>query len=375
MEINHYIQIDHNSETTLRQQIREQITWLIVDGVIKVGDKLPSIHILSEQIGVNLHTVREAYRQLEADGLVESMPGRGTHVIDFNLSSLLNLGSERKSHTIGIILPSWSNPFYHKFLEGVEFSDESNKTLYFLSITHDDPLKAWREIARLIAKGVDGLLIVSHDIDFIMDSKEGPQKLVGIPYVSVDAPGAPGYSVEINLYSAGYQAAQYLIEQGHTKIGLITYDRDIHNVRPINQGFQDGLKNGGIEMKQDLLSRVDGFQISAGEKGMQYFLRFDDPPSAVFAITDLMAIGAMRIARGSGLNIPEDLSIIGFNNIDMGEIVDPPLTTITAPSETLGKEAMKMLRELINGYTPARRRVLLPTSLIIRESTTSYSEK
>jgi len=375
MEINRFLQIDHNSETTLRQQIREQITWLIVDGVIRVGDKLPSIHILSEQIGVNLHTVREAYRQLEADGLVESMPGRGTHVIDFNLTNLVNLGAEKRSHTIGIILPSWSNPFYHKFLDGVESADESNQTLYFLSITHDDPLRAWREIARLIAKGVDGLLIVSHDIDFIMDTKKGHQKLVGIPYISVDAPDSPGYSVQIDLYSAGYQAAKYLIEQGHRDIGLITYDKEIHNVKPINMGFQDALNHADNVLKPSLCCRVDGFQISAGEKGMGKLLNLDTPPSAIFTITDLMAIGAMRITKEAGLKIPDDISIIGFNNIPMGKIVDPPLTTISAPSERLGQEAMKMLRQLTEGSEPPKRRVILPTYLIVRESTATYTAK
>ena len=373
MSLIDFLQININSETTLRQQIREQIAWLIVDGEIKVGEKLPSIHILSEELGVNLHTVREAYHQLEADGLVESRQGRGTIVVDYNLSNLLNLARDRRSHTIGIVLPSWSNPFYHKFLEGVEDADESDQTLFFHCLTHDDPLTAWREIARLIAKGVDGLLIVSHDIDFIVNEIKGQNSLAGIPYVSVDAPAAFGYSVQIDLYSTGYQAAQHLLDQGHERIGLITYRKDIHNVKPINLGFQNALRNAGIEEDSNLLTRVDGFHIQAGEKGMQYLLRLDNPPSAVFGITDLMAIGAMRIAKEAGLIIPKDLSIIGFNNIALGELVDPPLTTISAPSETLGQEAIKMLEELIRGSLPPQREVLLPTSLIIRASTQQYN--
>ncbi len=375
MDLNNFLKINQNSETTLRQQIREQITWLIADGVIRVGDKLPSIHILSDQLGVNLHTIREAYHQLEADGLVESMRGRGTHVIDFSLSNLVDRDAEKRSHTIGIILPSWSNPFYHKYLDGVESADESNQTLFFLSITHDDPVKAWREIARLITKGVDGLLIVSHDIDFILETKEDQQKLGGIPYVLVDAPGSPGYSVEIDLYSAGYQAGQYLIEQGHTHIGLITYEKNTHNVEPINLGFQDALIKAGIEIRPSLLTRVDGFDIAAGKQGMQRLLMLDSPPTAVFSITDLMAIGAIKIVKEFGLEVPKDFSIIGFNNIALGEMIEPPLTTISAPSEKLGREAMKMLSELIRGSIPSLREVFLPTYLIIRESTTSINPK
>jgi DNA-binding LacI/PurR family transcriptional regulator len=275
---------------------------------------------------------------------------------------------DRRSHTIGIVLPTWSNPFYHRILRGVESAEEAEQVLFFYCLTHDDPIIAWREIARLIAKGVDGLLIVSHDIGTVIETQRNHEQLTDIPYVSLDVPGVTGYAVQVDLYSAGYQATKHLIDRGHRRIGLITYYKDVHNVKPINQGYIDAIQNEGIEIDPGLCSKVSGFEISEGEVGMQYLLQLDDPPSAVFAITDLLAIGAMKFAKDLGLQIPEDLAIVGFNNISLGEIVEPSLTTVSAPSEALGREAIKMLGQLINGAIPSRREVVLPTTLIIRKS-------
>jgi len=369
MKLIKYLDIDRTNAKTLRQQIREQITWLIADGVLKIGDKLPSIHDLSEQLGVNLHTIRQAYHQLEDDGLVESRQGRGTHIIPFNLSNLINAAGDTRSHTVGVVVPNWSNPFYHNFLQGVESVAAANKTMIFLCMTQDDPLTAWREIARLVTKGVDGLLIVSHDIDAILDKENDPESIAGIPCVSVDSPDSSGYVVNIDLFSAGYQATQHLLELGHQRIALMTYYKDFHNVKPINRGYEGALKDAGVKIDKNLICKVPGFQFAAGKQGMRNLLKSDALPTAIFAITDLMALGAMKVIKEAGLRIPDDISIVGFNDIPMVEVVEPPLTTVFAPSETLGRESMKMLRQLIEGSTPSDRKILLPTTLVLREST------
>ncbi len=368
MKLIKYLDIDRTNVKTLRQQIREQITWLIADGVLKIGDKLPSIHELSEQLGVNLHTIRQAYHQLEDDGLVESRQGRGTHIIPFNLSNLVNAAGDTRSHTVGVVVPTWSNPFYHNFLQGVESVAAGNKTMIFLCMTQDDPLTAWREVARLVTKGVDGLLIVSHDIDAILDKEKDPECIAGIPYVSVDSPEANGFAVNIDLYSAGYQATQHLAALGHQRIALMTHLKDFHNVKPINQGYEGALKDADIKIDKSLICKVPGFQFAAGEQGMRNLLKSDALPTAIFAITDLMALGAMKVIKEAGLRIPDDISIVGFNDIPMVEVVDPPLTTVFAPSEALGRESMKMLGQLIEGSIPSGRKILLPTTLVVRKS-------
>lgn len=303
---------------------------------------------------------------------MESRQGRGTHIIPFNLSNLVNAAGDLRSNTVGVIVPSWSNPFYHRFLQGVESVGPINQTLLFLCMTHDDPLTAWREIARLVTKGVDGLLIVSHDIDVILGIKKDSKGIAGIPYVSVDSPDSSGYVINIDLFSAGYQATQHLLALGHKRIALMTYYKDLHNVKPINRGYEQALKDAGVKIDKNLICKVPGFQFSAGEQGMRHLLSSNELPTAIFTITDLMALGAIKVIKEAGLRIPDDISIVGFNDIPMVEVVEPPLTTVSAPSEALGKEAIKMLGQLIMGSVPSTRKILLPTSLVIRESTRRF---
>jgi LacI family transcriptional regulator len=366
-------QIDRNSALTLNQQIRQQITWKIVSGAISVGEKLPPIRTLADQLGVSLHTVRHAYQQLEAEGLVETRQGFGTKVIPFQLSDLINSQDMIRSHTVGVIVPSWENPFYHAFLRGAEEIAQLGQILFFLCLTHDDPVIACRIIGSLMAKGVDGILIVSHDLSSIVDLALESAPFSDFPLVSVDAPGNEGYAVQLDLEGAGYQATQHLIELGHKRIALITHSQDFENVVPINAGYRRALDEAGIRIDQNLICGVPGFDDSAGEHAARRLLNHGLHPSAIFAITDLMALGAMQAIRDTGLRIPDDISVVGFNDIPKAELVNPPLTTVAAPSFALGQAAMKMLQQLIDGEKPTQREIILSTSLIIRHSTAKYT--
>lgn len=368
MNLSDQIQINRNSAATFQEQIRQQITWLIAGGDLVTGDQLPPIRVLADRLNISLHTVRYAYQQLEFDGLVETRQGRGTHVTSFDLANFLQSDNELPSHTVGVVLPTWKNPFYHSFMQGAEEVAEADQTLILFCATHDDPVRAWKSIARLIAKNVDGLLIVSHDLQTIMTPQKRFGKLSDLPIVMVDAPGYDGYAVQIDLESVGYTATKHLLDLGHTRIGLITHNQDFHNVKPINDGYHHALQEAGLKIDPNLISRVPGFDTTAGTQGMQELLLLKDPPTAVFAFTDLAALGAMQIIKKEGLRIPEDLSIVGFNNIPAAAFLEPTLTTVAAPSLELGQTAMKMLQELINGAVPPNREIVLPVSLITRNS-------
>jgi DNA-binding LacI/PurR family transcriptional regulator len=372
MTIDLFIQIDRKSPLTLHQQIRQQIIWKIVSGGIKIGQKLPSIRALADRLGVSLHTVRHAYQQLESEGLVETRQGFGTRVIPFSLSDIIKSSSTIRSHTVGVIVPSWDNPFYHSFLQGAEEIAQQDQTLFFLCLTHDDPVIACRILGSLMAKGVDGVLLVSHDLSSIVESSLKSASFSQLPLVSADAPGCEGYVVQLDLEGAGYQATQHLVDLGHERIALITHSQEFHNVTPVNKGYQRALDEAGIDIDPNLICRVPGFDFSAGEHAAQKLLTLGSIPSAIFAITDLMALGAMQAVQKAGLRIPGDMSIVGFNDIPKAELVDPPLTTVKAPSFALGQEAMKMLLQLINGFEPTQREIILHNTLIVRHSSTRF---
>jgi DNA-binding LacI/PurR family transcriptional regulator len=342
---------------------------LIANGRLKPGEQLPTVQIMAEQLDINLHTVRNAYRKLEAEGLVEIRQGRGTHVLPFDMARIMQMASAERSHTVGVIVPSWSNPFYHALLHGVEEVATEDDTLLFLCNSNDDPNTACRHLARLAARQVDGILIASHEIFPAQQPPAGSgNQFEELPIVSIDMPESAGYSVMVDLKQAGYQATQHLAEHGHRRIGLITFSIDIPNVIPVNSGYERALEEYGLTVDLALIARVPGFDQASGATGARKLLYLNDPPTAIFAISDMLALGAMQAIKKMGRHIPGDIALIGFNNIPAGELVEPALSSVASPTQQMGREAMKILQALIAGKKPPHRQITFPTTLVVRES-------
>lgn len=369
MDVFDQLIVQPNHNTTLAHQLRQQLTWMIANGQLKAGDRLPTVHQMAERLGINLHTVRKAYQNLQAVGLIETRRGRGTHVLPFDLHRFAQATRAQRTHTVGVIVPSWSNPFYHAFLQGVEEIAGEDQTLIFLCNTHDDPDAAWRDFARLSAKQVDGILIASHDIAEALTpvQADSPQPHE-LPYVTVDWPGCAGYSVQIDLESAGYLATRHLLDHERHRPDLITFALNSANIQPVNAGYERALRERGLPVDPDRIIRVPAFDPAAGAEGARRLLGLKTPPDAIFAISDTLALGAMQAIKAAGFRIPGDIALVGFNDIPIAALVEPQLTTVAAPTVQLGREAMKMLQTLIEGRRPPRRSITLPTSLVIRQS-------
>lgn len=372
MNIFESIVIQPNQTISFANQLKQQITWLIANGKLKAGDQLPPVQVMADRLGINLHTVRSAYLKLADEGLVETRQGRGTHVLPFDPARLAQAVGLVRSHTIGVIIPSWTNPFYHALLQGIEEVAEEEQALIFLCNTHDDPNAALRDFARLAAKQVDGILVADYDIcqHLQPDKSKGSLLIEGgnLPVVTIDWPGCTSYSVLIDLKMAGHLATRHLIKHGHQRIGLITFVVDAENVTPVNSGYEQALKEYGLTVDPSLVARVPGFDIASGAEGAKKLLAQKEPPTAIFAIADMLALGAMQAIKQAGLQIPTDIALVGFNDIPTAALVDPALTTVAAPTIQLGREAMKMLQTLIAGERPPQRQMILSTSLTIRES-------
>jgi DNA-binding LacI/PurR family transcriptional regulator len=370
------ININPRLETTLTQQMHQQLTWLIASGQINPAEKLPSVRLLARHLQVNVNTVRSAYQRLEADGLVKTRQGSGTIVLPYDPHRMALLSGSRRSHTIGIFIPSLTNTFYHPFLEGVEQIAGQNQAMLFVCMTHDDPGKARRYYAQLAAKHVDGILIVSQDDGLFSSAGNIVDEQLGrpLPIVSVDWPASTSYSVRLDLESAGYQATRHLIDHGHRRVGLITHAVNTANVSPIVLGYRRALDETEIAYESHLIVPVHGFDIAAGAEGARQLLALEQPPKAIFAISDLLAIGAMQTIQQAGLQIPRQVAICGFNDIPAASMTSPPLTTVAAPAYQMGQEAMHMLQDLISGKSPRRKSVTLPVSMIIRQSCGEHAE-
>jgi DNA-binding LacI/PurR family transcriptional regulator len=362
------IKIDPSRGDTLAEQLKQQFTWLIASRQLKPGERLPSVRELARHLSINLHTVRNAYRKLELEGLVKTHHGLGTIVLPAAPTQIAATKARLRSHTIGVILPSLENPFYHAFIQGIEECVHKERTMLFVCNAHESMDEARRYFAQLAAKKVDGVILASLDDSAVLETRKGSRRSSLLPFVSVDWPASQGWSVLIDLENAGYLATRHLLEHGHYRVGLITFKGDVSNVDQINAGYERALRQAALQSDPELVAAVGGFLLPDGAEGARKLLGLHQPPTAIFAISDMLALGAMSALKDSGLKIPQDVAVAGFNNIPVSSLVEPQLTTVTAPAREMGLEAMSMLQSLIADRKPAQKQKVLPVSLVIRES-------
>lgn len=370
MSILEKLAVNTDTDLALWLQLKQQLTWLIASGQVQPGERLPSVRRLANHLGINLHTVRAAYQKLEAEGLVATRHGSGTVVLEYDPFRVAQQTPNMRTHTIGVLVPRLSNPFYPAFLQGVEDVARENHTLLFICNTDDDPLTGKAYLDQLMAKQVDGLIVAPCGLTF--DRQVNPTSLnqtaSSIPIVYVDRPDETGYAVLLDSEGAGYAATTHLIEHGHRHIGLVTCCLDSPTVRQSYQGYVQALKAAGLTEHPDLIATAPAFTIAAGRESAHQLLDSSTPPTAIFAAGDVLAVGAMQSIKERGLRTPEDIALVGYNDLDIANLVEPPLTTVAAPVRDLGATAMQMLRRLIAGDAVEERQTTLPTRLVIRRT-------
>jgi LacI family transcriptional regulator len=364
------LHVDPHLPEALAQQIRGQVTWLIAEETLRPGDELPSARTLATHLGVNYHTVRAAYHRLEADGLVEPRRGQRSRVARFDPPRLWPPDTAARTHVVGLVLPSLSNPFYAELVEGAQEAARRSGTLLIVCSTHDDQALALRSIAQLAAKGVDGIVVVSHDISGLLwDPGDGAADASSrLPLVVVDRPGTKGHSIEADLEGAGHLAAGHLIAHGHRALGLISHAATLSNVLPLEAGFRRAVFEAGLDFDEHDVARVDGWDAPAGAHGAARLLARQRRPTGLVAISDLLAIGAVGELRRAGVHVPTEMAVVGVDDIPMAAMFHPPLTTVALPARAMGAESLATLATVWAGTAGAPRRVVLGVELNIRES-------
>ncbi|KAB1940998.1 LacI family transcriptional regulator [Micromonospora sp. ALFpr18c] len=193
----------------------------------------------------------------------------------------------------------------------------------------------------------------------------------GIPFVVVDTDSATSASVPTvgsNNWNGGLLAARHLLELGHRRIAIISGPPDVLCSRARAAGFQSAHEEAGLAVDRELI-RYGSFSAGAGHTHGLQLLRLPERPTAIFAGSDIQAMGVLRAARQCGLRVPEDLSVIGYDNLPVAAWTDPALTTINQPLRDMAGIATQMLLDLANGNEPATSRIDLVTELVVREST------
>ena len=356
------IRVDSAASVPIATQLAQQLGWLIASARISEGDDLPPIRQVADQLGINLHTVRAAYQQLSADGLVSMGRGRRTRVLRYDRARATASAINVPSFSFGVIIPSFVS-FYEPLIRGVEAAASERPAMVYICNADEDPARAIAHLDRLVARQVDGVILAGP----LMHPDLADSRQAQPPAVFIDAPGA-AFGVEFDLEEAQYAATHHLIEHGHERIGYLSAPLDLVNVAPKLKGHERALVEGGIADDPELVSVVPDFLIPSGEAGAHHLLDLAQPPRAIAASSDSLALGAFHAITSRGLRVPEDIALVGNDDIEMASVIRPGLTTVSLPTEEAGRQAVALLEEMISGTQPERSQIVLETNLVIRSS-------
>jgi LacI family transcriptional regulator len=273
-----------------------------------------------------------------------------------------------ETHTLGLILPDSANPFFAEVGHAIEGAAFALGYSVILCNTENDDNKERLYTEVLENKQVDGMIFVAAGENHEAISAIGKN---GLPLVVVDRDMC---SLELDTvttdnHHGGMIATQHLLSLGHQIIGCITGPSNITPSAERVTGYNSALRQAGILVEESLLVRGD-FHAPSGYSAAMQILQRHLRPTAIFVCNDMMAIGALRAAAQLGLRVPEDVAIVGFDDIELASYTTPPLTTVAQPKQEIGQLAVKLVFERMGSPSLPPRHNVLSTRLIIRESST-----
>jgi len=358
------IHLDPHDPSPLAAQLAEQLTWLIASSRLRAGDKLPTIRTLADELGIHMHTVRDAYHRLEADQLVSIRVRRGTIVLPVQLNGFARQRSETPSNLVGVLLPRPVS-IYNAYLEGLQQAAGDGGLLPFICFAHDNTHLTDRLLKQLLAKGVDGFIVTSTSSKHFIEHPELRESFP--PIVFVDTPDIPG-SLLPDSAGAALLAVKHLLQHGYESIGLLTCPPEWANVKCCCEGYFDALAEANMQPEERWMVEVPDFSYESGYAGAQELLQRGGSPRALFAIADALALGAQDAFQDAGLNVPTDIALASYNDIPEAAYAQPALTTAALPAFEMGVRAVELLMERMAGAPPPEVPTLLETELIIRTS-------
>jgi LacI family transcriptional regulator len=271
-----------------------------------------------------------------------------------------------RSHRTNVlaILVADIEPFSAELLKGVARAIKGSgyELIVFSGGGHGQEHAGWerRNVSRLSGTLADGVILVTPTVDDVGDSG---------PIVAVDPHSGESTmpSVHADNLAGAITATEYLIALGHRRIGFLAGRPDLESAQRREQGFREALARAGIRFDPDLV-RVGGYEPETSREPARQLLELAEPPTAIFAANDLSAIQTMNVARALGMSVPEDVSVIGFDNIPESALTDPPLTTIDQSIQTMGEAAVRLLVDVLDAVPDRPQQITLPTKLVVRQS-------
>lgn len=272
------------------------------------------------------------------------------------------------TNTLGVLIPNISSMLSSEILNGIEEYATAHDYNVLVSYTYSDPEKVMKAMKAFNEQRIDGLIFTS---DSILDEYYDYLKRMDIPVVLVatESEKYPLPFIKVNDFKASYDAVNYLIKKGHTEIGMIGGDpKDpIAGSQRLN-GYKQALADAGLTFEAEKFVHNIGYSFKEGTINFKKIRKKYPEATAIFVASDEMAAGAIKTAHDLGISVPEELAIIGYDNILIAEVIWPALTTVAQPLQEMGYEATRMLIHALKTKTEIKEQIYIPHKVIERDS-------
>ncbi len=349
------------------------------EATVKETENMPNIKMIARKAGVSISTVSRVMNGSKpVSPELQKRVYDAVKQMDYKPNSIARSLILNKTNLIGVVVPDVSNSFHAQLLSGVEgYAAEADYGVIICNVYRNWD-KQQKYFNLMLERHVDGIILL-HDNP--LEEIAAFQKMSATPllFASVPVEGTTIPFVGIDEVQASYDAVSYLITKGHREIGLI-YGECYALGKLRREGYCKALNNHGIPVRDEFMVHRPS-SVEHGYHAMEQMLRLEKNPTAVFCVSDEMAVGALDCVLDKGLKIPDDISLIGFDDIELSQVVRPKLTTIHQPIHEIGREAARLLIDIIETKGKAsgrkktyeiseeiRSKIILNHSLVERET-------
>jgi LacI family transcriptional regulator len=319
---------------------------------------------LQAMTGLSLSTISKHYNGLPVREKNRLAIEEAAATLGFRVNGFARSLRSRRSRTVGVLLPALDNDFHLTIIAGVEAALRSDGISILVCSSRPTPGEA---VDFLMSKMVDGIIAVPTPNDV------GALRLVsaqGIPVVAIDwvAPELDSDRVVLDNVAAGAAAARHLADHGHRRVALVGGDTAVSTMAERAEGFRTELAARGIEL-EDRYVTAGPLTVESGQASTERLLALADRPTALFAANYHLTLGTLIAVNESGLRVPDDISLVGFDSLELARAVRPRLTMYEQPTLEIAQEAARLIRQRLDtGQTPAHTTITLTGRLIVGAS-------
>ncbi len=332
----------------------------------------PTMRDVARLAGVSIATVSAVINSTAAVSTKRAEAVRkAMDVLDYHADQIARSLKTGRTRVVGMVIPDVTNSFYPEVILGVEEVAERAGYSVILCNANEDPVREQRLLGTLFSHRVDGVLIACSDPEIAVD-RLLRRRFPIICFDRVPA-GFRGDAASVDNVAGGYRATRHLIDLGHRRIAVLAGNTNLSTHAGRLEGFRTAMQETRIPVPSEYC-RVGAMQVETGHEFGFALLRLPEPPTAVFCSNNKILLGFVRALREAGVACPQEISVVGFDDLEWTQSSQPALTTVAQPGRELGRQAMQLLLSRIEAgaeeqRTTEYRRVVLQPEFRLREST------